>query len=328
MSQAVLNELLDIGQRYAPEYQGGLSNHLPMALVALQRLGAHGERLREFFDRYTPKLGLAPRRGQALADWRERLGHVDAYADLHETFRARVERDGAPALLRETLPLLWPGVGAAAFHGLIRTAYGVDQGHAGETTAGLAYWACRHLPIVAPTATLPPLHDPAAWVAAAIDTMGALRIEGGLIFERMREATRYEAFTHHAGRLPIDAGTLAALADFAAQRYVATRNFTVLHLVTGAHAIRLLLPFTDDHDAALRAYAAAFVAACIASGITLDTPARPAAPGEWQALAERAVASNDDHVIKLVYSCRAEAAVYGDGVRRHAAALALGARDL
>ena len=41
-------------------------------------------------------------------------------------------------------------------------------------------------------------------------------------------------------------------------------------------------------------------------------------------VAERAVASNDDHVIKLVYSCRAEAAVYGEGARRHAAALAVG----
>lgn len=327
MSQAVLNELLDIGQRYAPEYQGGLSNHLPMALVALQRLGAHGERLREFFERYVAKLGLAPRRGQALADWQERLGHVDAYADLHETFRGRLERDGAPALLREVLPRLWPGVGAAAFHGLIRTAYGVEQRHAGETAAGLAYWACRHLPIAAPPSILPALADPAAWAGALADALGDLRIEGGLIFERMRAVARTEAFARQAGRLPIGDGTLAALADFAAQRYVATRNFTVLHLVTSAHATRLLLPFADDRDAALRAYAAAFAAGCIASGIALDTPAPPAAqpPAPWPALSERAVASNDDHVIKLVYSARAEAEVYGDGARRHAAALVLGA---
>ena len=58
MSQAVLNELLDIGLRYAPEYQGALSNHLPMALGALHALGADGDRLHDFFDRYAPRLRL------------------------------------------------------------------------------------------------------------------------------------------------------------------------------------------------------------------------------------------------------------------------------
>jgi hypothetical protein len=35
-----LVELLSDGARHAPEFGGGLSNHLPMALLALQRLGA------------------------------------------------------------------------------------------------------------------------------------------------------------------------------------------------------------------------------------------------------------------------------------------------
>ena len=36
----VLAELLDAGAAHDAEYAGGLSNHLPMALVALKRLGA------------------------------------------------------------------------------------------------------------------------------------------------------------------------------------------------------------------------------------------------------------------------------------------------
>src|SRR4051812_23649887 len=49
---AMLTELLFQNRLYDVEYQGGLSNHLSMALVALQRLGATDARLREYFDRY------------------------------------------------------------------------------------------------------------------------------------------------------------------------------------------------------------------------------------------------------------------------------------
>ena len=40
-----------------------------------------------------------------------------------------------------------PGVAAAAFHGLIRTAHAVQSGHAGEVAAALAYWAWRWQPL-------------------------------------------------------------------------------------------------------------------------------------------------------------------------------------
>lgn len=324
MSTAVLNELLDIGLRYAPEYQGGLSNHLPMALGALHGLGADGDRLREFFERYTPRLALAPPRGRALADWRTALGRMDAWADLFETFRVRIEHEGAPALLRETLPVLMEGVGAAAFHGPIRTAYGIENGHPGDTAAGLAYWAARHLPLPAPEVAA--AHAaPAGWLAALAASLADTAFEGGLIFERMRAVGRSAAFARHAGALAVDAHTLQALADFAASAYAATRNFTVLHLVTSAHAMRLLLAQLAERDAALRAYARAFAAGVIASGIRLDAPLLPPPALDWTEVVRRARRADDDHVIKLAYSCRAEALAYGDGARLHAAALAVAA---
>ena len=324
MSQAVLHELLTTGQRYAPEYRGGLSNHLPMALVALHALGADDDRLREFFDRYTPRLSLAPPPGRVRDDWPALLGGGDAFPDLLASFAARQRAIGSAALLHELLPRLLPGIGAAAFHGLIRTAYGVAATHDGEIAAGLAYWASCFLPLDTP-ATHADRPDVAAWIGALAGALADRRIEGGLIFERMREVGRTEAFAQHAGRLAVDAGTLAALADFAAQRYAATRNFTVLHLVTSCHALRLLLPHVDDRDAALRCYANAFAAGCIASGVELDSAPLPQPPLAWPEVVQRACLSNDDHVIKLVHSCREEAGVYGDGARRHAAALAVGA---
>ena len=322
MSTAVLAELLTTAQRYAPEYRGGLSTHLPMALGALQALGADDDRLRQAFDRFAAPLGLAPRTGQVVADWTDHRGRPGAYADLLETFRRQIDAEGAGTVLRRVLPLLMPGVGAAAFHGLIRSAYGVAAQHDGETAAGLAYWACRWLPLEAPSQGVET--DPGAWVSAMADALAGTAFEGGLIFERMRAIGRTEAFARHAGRLIIDAGTLQALADLAAQRYAASRNFTVLHLVTSCHALRLLLPHVDDAEVAVRHYALAYAAGCVASGIDLKAPPLPTPGLTWAQVVQSAVASNDEHVIKLVHSCRDEAALYGDGARLHAAALVVG----
>lgn len=324
MSDAVLHELLTTGLRYAPEYRGGLSNHLPMALVALQRLGAGEDRLRQFFERYALRLSLGPTGGVAPEDWQARLGKAAAYADLRAGFEQRLRADGADATLQAVLPVLMEGVGAAAFHGLIRTAYGAAVGHEGELAAALAYWASRHLPLPAPAAAAPVQAEPLRWLAALAAEV-ELRAGAGLIYEQMRAVARQPAFERHAQALVIDDGTLARLADFAAARYAASRNFTVLHLVTSAHAMRVLLPWLRQatlRAAALRAYVRAFAAGAVASGIALDAPPLPAPPLDWSAIAARARASNDDHVIKLVHSCREEAAVYGDGARRQAAALA------
>lgn len=328
MSETVLRELLDIGRRYAPEYTGALSNHLPMALVALHRLGADGERLRAFFDDYSRRLSLVPSGGTPLPDWRPALGRFapgSVFVDLQATFDTLLRERGAAAVLHEALPVLMEGVAAAAFHGLIRTAYAVDAGHAGELAAGLAYWTLRHLPLPAPAPALPVQEDPARWLAA-LNAEIVVRIEGGLIFERMRTAARQVGFERHAQALAIDAGTLQRLAGFAAGRYAATRDFTVLHLVTSAHAMRLLLPHLPDdaaRRAALQAYARAYAAGVVASGIPLEAAEPHDAGLSWAEIEERARRSADDHVVKLAYSAREEALCHASDVHRRAAARAV-----
>ena len=55
-----LAQLLDDGARFDAEFAGGLSNHLPMALVSLKRLGADDRRLAEFAAGYSARLEPAP----------------------------------------------------------------------------------------------------------------------------------------------------------------------------------------------------------------------------------------------------------------------------
>jgi hypothetical protein len=60
----------------------------------------------------------------------------------------------------------------------------------------------------------------------------------------------------------------------------------------------------------------------MASGVELHSPPLPAPAKGWLDVTRRAIASDDEHVIKLVHSCRDEASIYGEGARLHAAALA------
>lgn len=172
-----LFDRLDDGLRHAPEYRGGLSNHLPMALVALDAMGADGQRLCAFASDYARRLG--PRRPGDPID--------DAFEAAFARRLDAIGRDGVDAVLREALPRLIPGVGAAAFHGLIRTAYGVIAGHAGEIAAGLAYWETRFLPLLP---VLPQDGDEAdvgRWLAALCASLPPSTSAQGLIFQRMAQ---------------------------------------------------------------------------------------------------------------------------------------------
>ncbi len=324
MDQPVLVELLDAGLRFAPEYHGGLSNHLPMALCALRALGASDARLRSFFDGYVRRLEPDATRKAPLGDWRTRRGDLAAYGQLSATFHDAVLREGIPNVLRRILPELVAGVGAAAFHGLIRTAYAVESGHSAETAAALAYWTCRYFSPAPQPPTEPRLLEPPEWIASIAAASAGWRSDRRLISDRMQDVARSEAVARVAVRLDVRADTLPKLAAIARDRYRASRNFTVLHLMTSCHAMRVLMGHIDDPSDALRWYAPAYAAALVASGVDLHTPAPSGTALSWKEVAARAIASDDDHVIKLVYTCREEARAYEEGPYLHAATLPVG----
>src|SRR5882724_2058302 len=79
----MLKPLLARAREYHPEYRGGLCNHLPMALIALDRLGASPARLQRYATAYLKNMEPAPAPGAGIdeTDWQEWLGEADAYAD-------------------------------------------------------------------------------------------------------------------------------------------------------------------------------------------------------------------------------------------------------
>ena len=317
-----LIDLIDAGATFDAEYAGGLSNHRPMALLALARLGASQARLNDFALAYSVRLQPAPPHtpwpaGEA---WARHLGDRAAWPAYRDLFLHWLITEDAGDVLRQVLPTLMRGCGGAAFHGLIRTAYAVGATHRRELADALAYWACRWLDLGDDGGAAASVDDP----ATVLRRLHAVHSGAGLIFQRMQAAALTPQFRATVQQLRLQGDTLPRLAALAAQAFAASGNFTALHLVTSAHALRLLMPYLDDPLPPLCAYWRAYAAAVCVAGLQAGTAP---APRPWAELKAAALASDDDHCIKLVDSCLAEHAAYGGaGAWQQAATRALGAQ--
>jgi hypothetical protein len=242
-------------------------------------------------------------------------------------FAEWIAQEGASDMLGPVLPQLMSGVSAAAFHGLIRTAYALRSGHLGELADALAYWACRHQRLgamhhpQAGTVRAPVTDDP----VALLRELRAGRSRAELISDQIRDAAADGRVNRVAARLFVDEGTPERLARAAAFAYAHTGNVTALHLVTGTHAMRVVTRFVDEPLAAWAWYWQAFAHAVVAARLK---PLPPAPLRPWATLVAKARSSNDEHLIKLVESCREEEKAYarrGDALWREAASRAVAA---
>lgn len=316
-----LQALLDVGAGFDAEYGEGLSDHRPMALVALERLGADAARLRVFAARYERSKALRPARapgGWSSGDaWAGRLGDRAAWPAYRELFRQWLLHEGVAELLAQVLPVLMPGCAAAAFHGPIRVASALQAGQAAEVADGLAHWACFHQPLGA-LAPMGAEADP----LVLLRRLRAGRSAAPLIASRIADAARGGAVNRVVAELHVDEGTPQRLARAAAFAYAASGNFTALHLVTATHAMRVIAPFVDDSGRleAWRWFWQAWAHGLVAARLR---PRPPVPLLDWPTLVARAIASDDEHVVKLVDSAREEERAYGGGDWRAAASRVL-----
>ena len=296
-----------------------------MALVALDSLGADPPRMEAFFATISARLNRAPTTTAPCENWLALRGDRPAFASVRAHFAQAINEHGRNAVLRQTLPLLLDGVGAVAFHGLLRTASATVAGHDTELASGLAVWACGYLPLSSFIAAQSPEANSvnvADWLAhMAAQGDGWRTDSGGMITPQMRAFVRTPAFRNGADRLAVHETTLRELATQALAIYLRTKNFTVLHLITSAHALRLLMPRIDEPLIAARHYARAYAAGVAASGVKLDAPIIAVNVLPWPEVLRAGAASDDEHVIKLVYTCQEEWKVTGDAGYQRAASL-------
>jgi hypothetical protein len=312
--------LLAGSQRFATTYRSGFFNHLPMSLLALERLGGDEARLRRFAAFYEKRLRpKSPGDPLPNNDWREALGQRRYESALTAKFETGLRDRGAAALLGDVVPHLTTGIASEAFHGAIRTAYAIDSGDDVDIAGALASWVTgfSELPGAPAGKRFASITD--AFLAIADDDRFATPIEGRSIDGRIATVNALPAFNHY--RSAFAQPTLPDLARTAAQLFIATGDFIALHLVTGCHATRLLQPFLGS--SALDTLSTAMLAAYVVIGRPPIGTEFVQPPPDPVSLAARAVKSDDDHDLKFAYSCIQEDAHYGWGLHRIAAAVRL-----
>ena len=311
--QTLASRLESHAGRYSPFYQGFLSDHAPMGTLALTDLGASEKSAVGWYERYTRRLeeiDRAPARYRALYD--------AAARDL--TARPAEE------VLAEQLPVLISGWARNAYHPLIRLAYGYRSGIRSEIAAGLAYlgW-CGPDPVLENMAREAGRSSGSGSAIAAFEAAAGCapgtdlqsRFDG-----RLASVIGHDAF----GKIKLPRqDVLRAVSRLALAVFAATHDFFALHLVTGAHAFRILYPFAGaQRDALFGLGILAGYAATGAPAFTADAPASTPVEDRIgkQTLAQAlsaAIPDDDDHDIKLACSCLAQTGHFADPGYAHAA---------
>jgi hypothetical protein len=321
VANPTLQELLDEELGSDPTTVRGLTNHLPMALVAKAGLGADAEELVRFAGVYSSRIQALEDPSTRLEEntWESAIGNPDAAADLRNYFVRRVADLGSDEVLKSHLPALMPGVSGAAFHGVIRLAYAIEVSSPSRIAAGLAYLA----EVGGPLRTLVPGEGSAeepVEILSQLSKSPRLPAPPKLrnISEAMSAVAQSDLFDAAVSSLALTDDTDQKLNQAALHLYASTDDFTALHGVTGLEAIARLRPWIDDEAMLSRFAFQALVAAYLSIGApSLWTRGQldefvAKSDRERHDVASMAAFSDDEHVSKLVYTSHRSWDLTGD----------------
>jgi hypothetical protein len=326
-SQSILFSLLDKNQGFALDARG-TTNHCPMALVALEKMGASDQRLQDFYDFWSQNFRLP--RDQAsqqkrIQSWTESLGCREDFHALQEYFRLEISLRSAQSVVVDVLNSGAFAPATGAFHALIRLAYGLEIVHVGEIAAGLAFFVCANLPMAQSQALLPRSGSSEKLSVTQRLSLFHHQFKGECfnadsITARLKLVANDPKFWRTQAQIEqvlVTDTMLDEMAIAAIRLYIQTKNFTVLHMVTSVAALRTLITLvpTLNHVQIIESFWLAFCAAYVSVGapelmqedvVPLDAEYELDAEEIWQKYRNLALNSNDDHMIKLTFTCWVE----------------------
>ena len=273
--------------RHGPHYQGFLSDHLPMALLAMGALGDERPQLEAYAHGYADRLDPPARHDtEPPRDLARAVGDLGAYGALLAYFDQELAVRGVQGTLDTHLPPLISGWVRYAFHPIIRLAYGIRFGIESEIAAGLAYLACA-----GPDDALQALADTAPhseeWtLPEPVETVDAP-------FEQRYNAT--VASGALSGRVVVLPDNRVALAELGLALFNETHDFFALHVVTGTHAFGVCADAIDSSVDGL--LSAGVLAAYLTIGAPRFEPDAKPTPTHI----------DDEHDAKLAFSLRDQA---------------------
>lgn len=320
----VLDEAYERFHTTGPEFDGGLSNHGPMAVEAMVRRGQDAS-VHAWVDWYQDRLDELPRGIDPVTreNWREAIGSPDRAGDW-TTFLLRESEERAwRELLLEWWPRLLPAILSGATHGVIRVGHAVhallDEEAAGPVAGGprvaelahaLASWAVRTPAVLREDDRRDGVADPTralAGVPSVAEQTVSISHRVGQLPATPGWSEALEALRAAAG--PADAVELlgevanAAVLDYLDHGHA--NPVMLVHASTAPTAVLRTLPALPESLWVPSLDAAWFASAAVTAAYR-NTPAPAAELETARAEAadpretfERAVRHRDEHVVKF-----------------------------
>lgn len=325
----LLNKELQLDGNYHPNLggisRGGMANHYPMTIISMHELGASDQQI-SHFKRQWPRnralidetLGLVDQHELTSQNWHLYLGQSQKLKEFRRVFYQQLTED--KHALTNALEKMQDGIPMGLFHPLIRLSFAAIQGDKGLLADALAYMAIRY-------------HD--VYQTQQLKEGEPSLSYGGSI--HVCEQLCAYSFVHTQALNSNDAisadnlkNSMARICKAAIQLYLTQSSLTTLHGVTASQGlVDLTLRFaTDKHSQTVFASlwqrywiwltALAIEKGCIEkistlgnaheTGQKIDQKIGKKEDKEqkinWQDLVDKALITNEVHIIKMVYSCQ------------------------
>lgn len=316
-----LDAALDEIAPYGIELKNGNSNHAPMVAEALCALG-RPEAIAPWLARYRERMQPRPAPVEAISgeEWRGALGRRERFSDWASFFAAELDKCSWQTALDRWAARLMPGFCAAATHGVIRlghAARGIAQNETPsrrrELADALAGWAATWQRLPENDGAKPGALSPHVAITC-VPVIPPDRRRPGNIVAALAALADFPEFAPVIDMVDMTGAVPSRLAEatevFARVAIANIRDIPTaiafIHAVTSHAALGNLLPHIGEATAriALR-YAwqsGCAIYACYGSGTAMAEDVE-AGDELGDALAERAVAHGDEHVIKFTEAC-------------------------
>jgi len=306
--------LLEQAGQYHPLYGRGLATHIPMVMIALNRLNASNKKIETIFNENIKDLEDigSLENIKVVGSINSYLGESKKFRRYLKYFKNELKGYGAEVVLKKALPVLIPGIAASAFHCLIRLAYAIEANSQSEIAIALAYWCAEFQSFeLSDVSSDETLED----ILTRLVPIGVKhKFSPGIIVNRMAEVG--ELLKKGGVTIQPSSLKLSNIRNFAVKAFYAKNDFTLLHTVTGCHAFSIIMPYLENVDIALQELWKAIVVAYLSTGLNYANTEIPLSGSSlnFDSIISNTLETNDSHIIKLVYTCLCEYRVRKDPI--------------